>query len=79
MNKTLDSLRSLAATNEALLHSAQDSDARIRSSAEVELDRINARLAEIKPGEAIADPLIDKEYRQLVFRRAQLHKLLAEA
>jgi hypothetical protein len=79
MEKTLSSLRSLAATNAALMHSAQQSDEQIRAAAEQELEKINAQIAQIPAHEAITDPLKDKEYRQLVFRRAQLHKLLADA
>lgn len=71
-----DQVRSLVAQNEAMRRQADESERRIRMAAELEIARIDSRLAS-RRGAAMSDEMAAHEYQSMIMRRGQLLNLLA--
>lgn len=76
MSYTNDQVRQLVAQNEAMRRQAEESNDRIRRSAEMELAKLDTRLDALR-GPAHAGSLVAHEYQELVMRRGQLLNLIA--
>lgn len=77
MTQTADDIRRLLAQNGAELKRSAMADENIRKAASEELDRINARLSEIKAGKVSLSPALACEYRSLIGKRGKLSLLLS--
>lgn len=71
-----DQVRSLVAQNEAMRRQADESERRIRLAAELEIARIDSRLAS-RRGASMSDEMAAHEYQTMIMRRGQLLNLLA--
>lgn len=67
-----DDVRKMLGENEAQMRRCAAQSAAIRRSAREDLDRVNARLAEMKPGLVSRDPALAHEYQRLVAERGRL-------
>lgn len=77
MTFSADDVRRLLAENEAHGRRFDAHGEGIRRSAGEELDRVNARLAEMKPGQVARDPALAFKYQQLVEERGRLSLVVA--
>ncbi len=73
-----DDVRKMLGENEAQMRRCAAQSAAIRRSAREELDRVTARLAEMKPGQVARDPVMAHAYQRLGAERGRL-ALLAGA
>lgn len=65
-------LHRACARNEALEAQARDYGRQLSEAAHRELDRINAELRAIPPGQTLLEPALATRYNQLVADRAQI-------
>ena len=72
-----DDLLRMLGENEAALRRCRAQSERITGGATAELDRVNARLAEMKPGQVARDPAMAFQYQQLVEERGRLSLVAA--
>lgn len=75
MPYSADAIRRLLGENDALMRKTDAQSAQIRRSAAEELDRVNARLAQMHPGQVATDPVLAYEYQQLISERGRLSLL----
>lgn len=75
MSYSADDIRRLLGQNEALMRKTDAQSVEIRRSAAAELDRVNARLAEMQPGQVARDPVLASKYQALVAERGRLSLL----
>lgn len=68
-------IRRLLGKNEALMRKTDAQASEIRRSAAEELDRVNARLAQMQPGQVATDPVLAAKYQELVAERGRLAML----
>lgn len=72
-----DDLLRMLGENEAALRRCRQQAEQIGGGAATELDRVNARLAEMKPGQVARDPALAFQYQQLVEERGRLSLVVA--
>ncbi len=77
MPYSTDDLRKLLGENDAQMRRCASQAEVIRRSAREDLDRVNARLGEMKPGQVSRDPALAHEYQRLVAERGRLSLLSA--
>ncbi len=77
MAYSADDIRKLLGENEAQSRRCASQADAIRRSAREDLDRVNARLAEMKPGQVSRDPALAHEYQRLIAERGRLSLLAA--
>lgn len=75
MAYTIDDVRKLLADNESALRHCRLKAEKIGNCSASELDRVNARLAQMKPGQVARDPALAYEYQRLVEERGRLSLL----
>ncbi len=77
MAYSADDLRRLLAENDAHAKRADSQDAAIRESATTELERVNARLSKMQPGQVALSPALAYDYQRLVDDRGRLSRLVS--
>jgi hypothetical protein len=75
MAYSADDIRRLLGENEAAIRRCRMQAEKINGCASDQLDRVNARLAQMQPGQVATDPVLAYEYQQLISERGRLSLL----